>query len=1042
MKSKKVLLGLFLGLFASFTGIATAQTNSGSNLVELGPDNIGGRITSLVVDQHDPSHQTIYAGAASGGLFIKSTNPQFCQYATIWEHIPFLGEDGKEVVLPISSMVQAPNNEIIIATGEGSSQRGSRATRLGALGRGMFRFNPDTRQFTIIPGTESGGPGSTWDAINKVTCFERNGVVYYFAATNSGLYRWAIANENDWNNGPALVSDAVAIYDVQPIPAYNMLYFSTANGLFRIGNVERNDVPVDISQVNAAFSDGNVARIYMAAHPDHPDYFYAMVVGKTGLMKGVYMTQNQSTWDTLSSSTVLPFSFTAGDVNGAICVSPKNPGQIMIGGTSLWAGQGYIPHSFYQWTKSSSSEFEYFTPARIPEGDFMANIYSDASFVHSGINQIVGTFVNYDTVPTYYIATDGGVFVSYNEMNSFSNINRGLNTIQANSVAVAQDGSVLLGANNNASIFIESRMGHHGGRGEESWYDHNPEFNMNHLGAEIFRGDGGGVAVSKFQQYAPATRRNIFMINNYSVGRSFNDYNDYNNTQTWTIGTSFAADKFNSSYSRSSMVLWETMNDTRKADSIEVVIDTLAFAYSHDTSYQMKPGTTIKKNDTIWVNSVGHAGYPFKYVFPKAMTLHETDTIIVKNPMQNHLFVVGGYYVEQNGHITHTEDVNMTWMPTDFRKVCYETTVLGDPTAMSWAKVYSIDKTTYPQRYFSDIAVSNNGDALFVAVNDEETKQSFIVRVSGIIDSVDYSAGNVSIFNDLNLGVGRWMNTAARLKCDTLMISESIYMPRMISSLKVDPRPGTDALLVTFEGYGSEYTNVLFLKNATAASPKISAKPLALGTQNIPVYSSLIEYTTGEVYLGTEEGVYNCAYNDFDASTTPTWQEYGNFRGVPVTAMCQQTDSLKLVRFTGHTGIMADKYIFPKTKYPFAMYFATYGRGVFMDTYYVTDMENEIVDSSDFVDIPRVRTVGSNKVSIYPNPAVGFTNVELTVGHAGNAQVRIYDLNGKLVMNQNWGPVSEGTTTRQIDCQNFQHGMYLINVTVGRETATSKLVVR
>ena len=160
--------------------------------------------------------------------------------------------------------------------------------------------------------------------------------------------------------------------------------------------------------------------------------------------------------------------------------------------------------------------------------------------------------------------------------------------------------------------------------------------------------------------------------------------------------------------------------------------------------------------------------------------------------------------------------------------------------------------------------------------------------------------------------------------------------------------------------------------------------------------------------------------------------------------MCQQINNDPIVRFTGHTGVAADKYVFPKTKYPYAMYFATFGRGIFLDTTYVTDMSNDIVEPQDTITtaIPRVFAESNNSVKVFPNPVVNVANIELNAAQAGIAQVRIYDLTGKLVLNENWGRIAEGTTVRQINCQNFKHGMYLVNITVGRDTATSKLIVR
>ena len=102
MKSRKVLLGLIAGFCVCFAGAATAQNaNYQSNkLVEIGPDNIGGRVTSLVVDRNDTS-MMFYAGAASGGLYSVNRNSE----NEVWNYIPcYL--DGKEFTLPISSMLK------------------------------------------------------------------------------------------------------------------------------------------------------------------------------------------------------------------------------------------------------------------------------------------------------------------------------------------------------------------------------------------------------------------------------------------------------------------------------------------------------------------------------------------------------------------------------------------------------------------------------------------------------------------------------------------------------------------------------------------------------------------------------------------------------------------------------------------------------------------------------------------------------------------------------------------------------------------------
>ena len=56
----------------------------------------------------------------------------------------------------------------------------------------------------------------------------------------------------------------------------------------------------------------------------------------------------------------------------------------------------------------------------------------------------------------------------------------------------------------------------------------------------------------------------------------------------------------------------------------------------------------------------------------------------------------------------------------------------------------------------------------------------------------------------------------------------------------------------------------------------------------------------------------------------------------------QQTKEYGVRRAITHTGITENKYLFAKSKWPNAIYFGTYGRGIFLDMTYVTDTVNEI----------------------------------------------------------------------------------------------------
>ena len=158
MKSRKVLLGLIVGCFVCLAGTATAQkANFESNkLVEIGPDNIGGRVTSIVAYSDDTS-SVLFAGAATGGLYTRTDKSQ-----DIWQYLPCY-VDGKELTLPISSMLKINDSIILVATGESYYNKGNKLNKMAALGRGMFPklVSPASVSPTLVPTSMLISPPST-----------------------------------------------------------------------------------------------------------------------------------------------------------------------------------------------------------------------------------------------------------------------------------------------------------------------------------------------------------------------------------------------------------------------------------------------------------------------------------------------------------------------------------------------------------------------------------------------------------------------------------------------------------------------------------------------------------------------------------------------------------------------------------------------------------------------------------------------------------------------------------------------------------------
>lgn len=1075
MKSNKVLLGLFVGVLALIGGSVTAQ----STFREIGPANVAGHVSSLVVDQRDTNHTTVFAGAISGGLFMRSDNEALltqlytnanldealAENHNIWHRVPC------NDVLPITSMVQGPDNTIYIGTGDNTYQIGSAFGRMSVLGKGIFRYKPAAGTFTVVPNTVPTEVGDRFAAVKHVECIQRDGKLYFYAVTGTGIYRWVISNESDWSNAPTTVFTG-EVGDFLMVKARRVAYFSVGSQLYKIGDVTAATLsaPVNISSSNSAFAAPNTG-LKLATAPTDPSYLYAMVINENGIMEALYLTTNEQQWVTLTTPTVTPLTTGAGNTCGTMVVDPGNPNRIYIGGTTIWAGEGYVTGSYYQWTKSSYYETE------LNYGDYMATVFTSPMFVHSGIHQIVPAWQDGHMV--YYIATDGGVF-STESFNYYENINVGLNSLQLNGIAVSPDGTVTGGAVSNAVVMIDGRMQHDMVATSPVWYDTEGD-GFNHDANVIFSDNGGKVAASMFQQVKPIRRRLIMVSNDEgNYGRAYTDYLDYYNTQTWTQGEEFIT---RSNYEGGSNILgdvylWETTNNTVFKDSLHYNIDTLAYVLRknnetqvYDTVWFSIAGITngavfvrdasgriidtndvgtghgasfrILPGDKMMITSRANSDYPFEHTFTKAQ--NAGDKLIVKNPIQARALIVSRNINSTSMGTIVTWTVQLSLRATDFTKVwnnAIATSSTGDQGALClWYPIYKCfmnndkEKDLRPRA----LAMSADGTKVFVAIQNIATKESMILRIKGF-ENVNYYLRNDSPANINSDHVrlrgelsGPSGNTDSKLSYDTVKFNGSPWIPRAISSILTDTNgSGAERLIVTFEDYNSSVKNLAIVENCKTNNWTMTEQNVT-GHANVPAYCAMVEKTTGDIYVGTADGVF------FRHGST--WAPYADLQGVPVTSMFQQQANLPMRHALSHNGINPVKYAFAKTKWPNAMYFGTYGRGIFLDMQYVTDTTNEVVEENDYLGIPTVQTT-MGSVMVYPNPVCGEAHLAITSDIAANGTVRIYDLNGRCVAVRQLGTVAEGESTYTISTEGLTKGMYLVNVIIGGYTSATKMMVR
>ena len=1057
MKSNKVLLGLFVGVLALVGGNVCATEDT--NFVEMGPVNVGGHVTSLVVDQSDASHTTVYAGAVSGGLYVRSGNDQILKalYANrhmsasladkqdIWHYVPYVDNNGVETVLPINCMVQPYGGDIYIGTGDDVYQYGSTYHPMSTKGHGIYRFNPSTFKYEIIAATKP-TVNPDFEVVRALDYIHRDGKLYLFAVTKGGIYRLVKNDGQTWNDASITnIFPHDSVDEFVMVRTLKMAYFTVGGRLYKIGDVTASVANcVDVTSTNPAFSEAVALRIAVA--PSDPSYLYAMAINNSGRMEGLYLTRNMQNWTLLNSSTVDPFSRSRvngvwhvnGDGRrcGAVTVDPDNPQRVFIAGSSIWIGENHVDGSYYQWTKASYCEQE------LNYGNYMQGVFNSAMFVHSGIHQMAVAYT--DSLRVFYIATDGGVYSTSNDFNYFENINRGLNNVQVNSVAVCPDGTLISGAKNNACPMIESRTTHDGGDAEVTWYDNGRHGNLNHDANVIWTGEGGQVAASMFQQVYPTSRRTVFVSSaDAQYGRAYADYFDYTNTQTWTSNKSFSSNELFAGSDVSYMHLWETTEDTYFNDSISSVIDTLGYVLrdsdgdgNYDTVKFSSSRFQILAGDKMPVLNKAFAEYPIEHTFTAPQLAN--GRIRTKSPLQSRMLLIATDSLRSepsSGNRGPLWRVWISWRATDFTKVWARQAADEQLSAQQlWSGIYTvdtasnIDSTQRHQRPRAAI-MSADGRFAYIAVQDFAENKTMIVRISGF-ENVNFDTTARSIYGQMKLAD----KLVRKIQADTFYVSgTNMWLPRPVSSMTYDTVGGAQRIILTFEGYDGGYANVAAINDAQA--PTWALETMSLSDRTIPVYCSMVERTTGDIYVGTADGVW--------IKGATGWEKYEHLNGVAVTSIVQQKAALPVRKHTGHNGINVVDYRYAKTKWPNAIYFGTYGRGIFMDMTYVTDRTNEISNPDDFhIGVPTVSGSDLNSVSIYPNPVAGDAHIDITAAEAGNAHLRVYDLNGRCVVDRNLGHVNEGSQTYTVSTDGMAKGMYLVNVIIGGHTSATKMMVR
>ena len=306
------------------------------------------------------------------------------------------------------------------------------------------------------------------------------------------------------------------------------------------------------------------------------------------------------------------------------------------------------------------------------------------------------------------------------------------------------------------------------------------------------------------------------------------------------------------------------------------------------------------------------------------------------------------------------------------------------------------------------MAVTPDGDKVFVGFKDGK-----LCRIDNINTVVDAATGCLD-----------------SVQCQvTTTFFELPVEGQCITSIAVDPSD-FNKVIVTLGNYGNE-SYVLYSTDALSAAPTFVSKQGNLPL--MPVYSSVIEMTTGKVLLGTEHGVYMTGNIN-----NPTWVSQNDPMGdVPVMELKQQIvnhpdQTVWKLFVENDTTSYYIPTIYEGVRNQGMIYAATYGRGLFRCENF--RQEYESVDEDPVV-------VETPVINMYPNPVRDLTKVNFTMNSKGNVSYEVYDICGRRIMSQSLGSYADGSYEVNVDMSTLRSGAYIFRLNQGGKSSSVKFVV-
>ena len=323
---------------AQEAGILVDAPGSWAN---VGPRNVGGRVTAIDVDPNDPDH--LWIGTADGGVFTS-----FDEGAT-WT--PVFDD---QVTLSIGAVATHPTNSSVVYVGTGEDNGGG----FSYDGEGVFKTTDGGATWTNVGLGETRRIGRI--AIHPAQperVFVAAGGDWYHKDVHRGVYR-SLDGGASWQKVLYVADDAgaidIAIDPADPQRLYAAIWQRHSFGTsWYIGGTQSGiwrslDGGTTWTRLTVGLPTTAMGRIGLAVAPSNTAVVYAVIIGPSGSLAGVYRSTNRGDSWAKTSNSIAPLLFsTYSYYFGTVEVDPDDANVIYCLDVNLLrstnGGSGFNP---------------------------------------------------------------------------------------------------------------------------------------------------------------------------------------------------------------------------------------------------------------------------------------------------------------------------------------------------------------------------------------------------------------------------------------------------------------------------------------------------------------------------------------------------------------------------------------------------------------------------------------------------------------------------------------------------------------------------